>query len=435
MRICMVVTNMNNFGGLEEFAKNLAINIQNQGHQVSVLSTVWVPPDNQYLKSLLKHNITYTQLPKWISIINTDWTTKEKIVRIMLALSLPIIILLAIGLSILKKRKWDEAYLSARNWAQGQWMNRIIGPDRRKPYVRLLLNWWQFHWHPEIYHLHGYTSNLLFVIDWAHAKNIPVVYQEHQTPDAQFDWWKDFSKTINKASLIVAVSEKSAQALKDVCGVTQPIEVIYYMVEDPKTLGWSANITPRQKDDLIRVSTFARLYVTKGLPYLLDAIVQVKSVHPNTQFKVYGDGPLHDELMDCSKQLGLDGNEIFVGAFTGREELNKIMSETDIYVMSSILEGLPIAMIEAMSYGSPMVVTAVGGIPEAIQDSVNGMVCEPGDARCLAQKICRLIEDPELRIKLGQAARKSYEQGPFHPLSVSSQYISAYQKLLRARSN
>jgi glycosyltransferase involved in cell wall biosynthesis len=61
---------------------------------------------------------------------------------------------------------------------------------------------------------------------------------------------------------------------------------------------------------------------------------------------------------------------------------------------------------------------------------VNGLLCAPRDPDCLADKICTLIEQPDLRAKLGQAARRSYEQGPYHPNAVCSRYISIYQKVL-----
>jgi glycosyltransferase involved in cell wall biosynthesis len=310
-----------------------------------------------------------------------------------------------------------------------QLINRFE-PSHRQPFVRFLLTWWRFRWRPDLLHIHGYTSDLLFIIEWAYAKKIPVIYEEHQTPDAQFDWWQDFKKSINKASTIVAVSEKSARALREVCGVTQPIEVVYYLVPDPIESGWVADDQSGKTDGLIRITTPARLYITKGLTYLLEAIVQVKAVHPTVQFRVYGDGPLHEELSAYAEQLGLDGKQIFVGAYTSREELSQIMAQTDIFVMSSILEGLPIALLEAMSYGRPAVVTTVGGIPEAIEDGVNGLLCNPRDPECLAQKICTLIENPALRLRLGHAARKAYEQGPYNPIAVCNQYISIYQKIL-----
>lgn len=433
MKICMIINNMNDFGGLEEFAKNLAIGIQQQGHEVSILSTIWIQPDNQYLQSLLENRVMVVQLPKWLSLLLSDWTTKEKILSISMGLLKPLVFLLA-GVLFLKKRySWRRAISSANNWLRGNLMTRFIGPDRRKPFTRLLLNWWRLYWHPNLIHIHGYTSDLLFVIEWAYAKRMPVIYEEHQTPDAQFDWWLDFKKSINKATILVAVSQESAKALREVCGVTQPIEVAYCMVPDPHDSGWVEGGQPENKDGQIYVTTSARLYVTKGLKYLLEAIAQIKAIHPTTQFKVYGNGPLRDELLDYAGQLGLDGYQIFVGAYTNQRELSRIMSNTDIFVMSSILEGLPIALLEAMSYGRPIVVTSVGGIPEVIEDNVNGLLCRKEDPGCLAQKICSLIDNPDLRRSLGRAARTSYEQGPFNPSAVCKQFIEIYSEALQQK--
>jgi glycosyltransferase involved in cell wall biosynthesis len=424
----MVVSNLLDFGGLEEFAKSLAIGIQQYGHNVSVISTAWVPPNNQYLLKLRENNVTFIQLPKWLSLAVSDWSTKEKILVITLGLSAPLILLLGCGLFLLRRKTFKQSIVSAHNWLRGQLMSRIIGPDRRKPFVNLLLAWWRIHWRPDLIHIHGYTSTLLFILDWAYSKNIPVIYEEHQTPDAQFDWWKDFQKSINKATMVIGVSEKSAQALRDVCGVVRPTVVAYYMVADPADSGWEEVKEPEKFDHPIRVTTVARLYVTKGLTFLLEAIARVKIVHPTTQFEVYGDGPLREELLAYAEKLGLDGKEIFVGAFTNREELPLIMAKTDIYVMSSVLEGLPIALLEAMAYGRAIVTTPVGGIREVIEDGVNGILCEPRDPDCLARKICSLIEDPALRLELGHAARKTYMKGPFSPSSVCDHYVSIYQQ-------
>lgn len=430
MRVCVVVYNLLDFGGLEEFAKNLAIGVHRKGVEVSVLSAGWVPPDNQYLRGFRENNITFVQLPKWISDLTTNWETKEKLLVGLMRILTPLVLLMALLHFVAKRKSLKDSYRSSWNWLRGQLLNRFIAPDQRKPYVRILLNWWRIRWHPDLLHIHGYTNNLLFVIDWAYKHKIPVVYEEHQTPDAQFDWWKDFKNSINKASRVIAVSEKSAEGLRDVAGVTRPVTVAYYMVPDPVDEGWVEKARSAEDGDVIRITTPARLYVTKGLTYLLETVVKVHEVHPNAQFKVYGDGPLRDELLGYARQLGLDGEKIFVGAYTSREELSRIMAQTDIFFLSSILEGLPISLLEAMSYGRAVVVTPVGGIPEAIQDTVNGLLCEPRDPDCLASKICTLIEQPELRRKLGEAARKSYAEGPFTPTAVCSQYITIYQEVL-----
>lgn len=431
MKICLVFYDMQEFGGLEEYAVTLAIGLQQRGHQTSILSTAWVPPDNQYLRRLHENGVPVVQLPKWLSHPASHWPTKEKILAAFMGLFNPFVYLLAGALFLLKKRSWRQSLISAHGWLRGQLMNRFIGPDRRKSLGRLLLSWWRFHWQPDLLHIQGYTTSLLFVIDWAYAHNLPVVYEEHQTPDAQFGWWQSFQQSINKASIVVAVSEKSAEALRTVCGVTQPIVVRNPLLPDPLVSGWQKETQLRQGDEPIRVTTVARLYVTKGLTYLLEAIARVKAVHPTTQFRVYGDGPLRTELLAYAGQLGLDGNDIFVGPFTQREELSLIMAQTDIFVMSSILEGQPLSLVEAMAYGCPVVVTPVGGIPELIEDGVNGLVCQPKDSEGLAKKILALIEDPNLRTRLGCAARKSYEQGPFQPAALCAHFNSIYHEALQ----
>lgn len=432
MRIGMIMYSLEEFGGLEEIATTLALGLKQQGHQMTLLSTAWAPPDNQYLRRLREHNISFVQLPKWLSYLASDWPTKEKLLVVVMLFLTPLVYLLAGGHFLFKRHSWRQSRTSAHNWLRGQLMSRFIGPDQREPLMRLLLNGWRFRWRPDLLHIHGYTSSLLYVIEWAHAKKLPAVYVENQTPDAQFDWWQGFQDSINKAAVVVAASEKSAKALRAVCGVTRPIVVFNPNVADPMALGWRKNGQSHQNDEPLHITTVARLWVTKGLTYLLEAIAQVKMSHPATQFRVYGDGELRQELLAYADQLGLDGEQIFVGAFTQREELFAIMAQTDIFVMSSILEGQPLAVVEAMAYGCPIVTTAVGGIPELIEDGVNGLLCRPKDPACLADKICALIEDPALRQKLGQAARRSYEQGPYQPAAVSDHFASIYREVLQA---
>jgi len=426
----MVLYDPQEFGGLEEYTTTLAIGLQQQGHQVSVLSATWVPPENQYMRRLRENGVMVVQVPKWLSYPASHWATKEKIVAQVLWLSSPLIYLLGGIVLLVKRRSWGQSLTSARNWLRGQLMTRFIGPNRRESLARILLDWWRFRWRPDLLHIQGYTNTLLFVIEWAHMRGVPVVYEEHQTPDAQFNWWKGFHHSINKANVVVAVSEKSAQALRDVCGVTQPIVVRSPLLPDPIVTAWRRDSNLEQCIKSIRVTTVARLVEPKGLNYLLDAIAIVKAIHPTTQFKVYGEGPLRQELLAYASRLGLDGASIFIGAFSQREELSRIMAQTDIFVMSSILEGQPLSIVEAMAYGCPIVATAVGGIPELIKDGVNGLLCPPRDPACLAQKICALIEDSTLRKRLGNAARKSYEQSPFRPGSVCSYLASVYKHVL-----
>ena len=434
MKIGFVFYDMQDFGGLEEYAVALAGSLKkDEGQEVSVLSTSWVPLENQYRLRLQEDGIRLVEPPKWLSLAASDWDTKEKILARTMWLLTPLVYILGSGLSLFQRRPWRTSITSARNWLQGKLMKHAIGSDRREPLTRLLLKWWQLRWQPDILHIQGYTTNLLFVIDWAHANGAPTVYEEHQTPDPQFDWWGGFQHIINKADTVVAVSDKSAEGLREVCGVTRPIVVRSPLLPDPEASGRQMDQIDKEEGDVVNLTTVARLSVAKGLPYLLETIALVRETHANTRFLVYGDGDMREELLDYASELGLVGEQIFVGAFTDRKDLNRIMASTDIFVMTSLLEGQPLSVVEAMSYGRPIVTTAVGGIPEIIKDGVNGLLCEARDVNCLAKKIRLLIDDPSLRLRLGQAARHSYERGPYQPAMVSAFLLSVYEDALRRR--
>jgi glycosyltransferase involved in cell wall biosynthesis len=426
----MILHDPQPFGGLEEYAATLAVGLQQRGQQVSVLSTTWAPIENQYVRRLLANGVTYVQVPKWLSRPASHWETKQRILQAILWLASPLILLLAFGLLLRKRTGMRQAWMSAHGWLRGQIQYRYFVPNRYQPLTLLLLEWWRLRWRPDLLHIQGYTSSLLFIIEWAHKRKIPVVYEEHQTPDARFNWWQGFEKSINKSTRVVAVSEKSAEALREVCGVTRPIVVRNPLLPDPLVSGWHRDNGYKDKHQGLQATTVARLVEAKGLGFLLETIAKVRLVHPDVKFKVHGDGPLRQELFDHASSLGLVGEAIFAGPFNGRDELSDIMAETDIFVMSSILEGQPLGVVEAMAYGCPIVATTVGGIPELIRDGVNGLLCPPRDPDCLAEKIIALIENPSMRERLGKAARKFYEQGPFQPAAVSEHFISVYHDAL-----
>jgi glycosyltransferase involved in cell wall biosynthesis len=434
MKICMVSYDFQDFGGLEEYAVNLAIGLKQQGQDVSYLSAAFVDPENQYARRLKDWNIPLVHPPEWISAPASNWDTKERILHGVMWLLWPLTLFMGLGLSIFKKRSLNQARTSAHNWLKGKLMDRIIGRDYRKSLGQVLLDWWNFRWYPEILHIQGYTTTLLFVIDWAHRKRIPVAYEEHQTPDPQFNWWKGFEDTINKADRVVAVSEKSAQGLREVCKVTRPIVVRKPLLSDPYAPGWQKEYNHKRSKPFT-ITTIARLYVTKGLTHLLETAAIVKKEHPNAEFKVYGEGELRSELVSKAESLGLDGKNIFMGAFTDREELSRIMAGTDIFLLSSVLEGQPLVIVEAMAYGCPIVSTDVGGIPELITDGENGLLCPPENPECLAEKIKMLIDDPALRERLGHAARSYYENSPFEARAAANFFVRVYDEVLEEQKS
>lgn len=159
----------------------------------------------------------------------------------------------------------------------------------------------------------------------------------------------------------------------------------------------------------VLVGTLANLIDQKGLPDLLKVARRVKDVHANVRFVIAGEGKLRADLERLRAELGLDDTVVFAGWI--RNAASAVLPAVDIYFQPSLWEAMSIAILEAMAAGRPVVATSVGEAPSMIEDGENGMLTPPGDVVGMADSICRLIEDPLLRRRLGDlAARKAAEQ-------------------------
>jgi glycosyltransferase involved in cell wall biosynthesis len=233
---------------------------------------------------------------------------------------------------------------------------------------------------------------------------------------------------LNLASVVVAVSETSAQALRQLCGVTRPIYVVPPIVDisTPMTIGERPF---RFEGREVQILTVAGLKKEKGLDYLIKAAEHVITVNPNVRFLIYGEGYLFERLESEIDSLNLRGKVFLAGSFT-RNDLPGIMNTADIFVLPSITEGFPLSIVEAMAWGLPIAATSVGGIPELIEDGVTGLLCQPEDDNALAEIILTLVDNPLRSQALGDAAKKSYNNGGFKPECIVERYAEIYSIML-----
>jgi glycosyltransferase involved in cell wall biosynthesis len=151
-----------------------------------------------------------------------------------------------------------------------------------------------------------------------------------------------------------------------------------------------------------------RLGERKGIYALLEAIALLHPRFPNLRLLAGGDGEL-ERVAARAKALGIAKAVEILGWVTG-ERKNKLLAEATIYVLPSHNEGLPMSVLEAMSWSLPVVTTPVGGIPEAVTHGVEGFLVQPGDVVNLAEAINKLLIDPGLRERMGIAARARVER-------------------------
>ncbi len=124
---------------------------------------------------------------------------------------------------------------------------------------------------------------------------------------------------------------------------------------------------------------------------------------PDLRVLVAGDGPEHARLAALATSLGLDGTVDFLGR---RTDVPDVLSALDVSVSSSDFEGTPLALMESMDAGVPVVATRVGGSPDLIEDGVQGLLVPPRDPEALAAAIAGLLADPDLAREMGRRGRE-----------------------------
>jgi len=173
-----------------------------------------------------------------------------------------------------------------------------------------------------------------------------------------------------------------------------------------------------------------RLAPVKGQHLLIETIAALVKEGRNVRLRLAGDGPDRIALRKDVESRGLADRVLFEGN-VNQDELLALYRETDLSVLSSFAEGLPVVLMEAMSMQIPCVAPWVNGIPEIVTHEVDGLLVPPGDAEALARAIARLMDDSELRRMLGQRARVKIQER-FHLQRNTEHLADVFRRRLNA---
>jgi glycosyltransferase involved in cell wall biosynthesis len=157
----------------------------------------------------------------------------------------------------------------------------------------------------------------------------------------------------------------------------------------------------------------------------------VRSSLPEARFVLVGGGPLRDQVEAALKDEGLWERAVLTGL---RRDVARMMSAMDVFLLTSLWEGLPRVIPQAMSMRLPVVASAVDGSSEAIQDGITGFICPPGDLDRIAQRCLELLTDPALRGQIGLAGRQ-YAQSEFDLDIMVRKIEDLYDKLISQTGN
>lgn len=222
---------------------------------------------------------------------------------------------------------------------------------------------------------------------------------------------------LKKVDRVIVLSSQWKSLISEICD------------EDKITVVFNP-ICPVGDGDFVRSGNdllfLGRLGNRKGIYTLLEAIALLKNKFPKIVLRCGGDGEL-EKVKQYAKKLGISKNVLLLGWVSGEDKRQLLMQST-AYVLPSFKEGLPMGILEAMSAGLPVVSTTIGGIPDAIEDGVEGCLVEPGEPAALAEAIRKLMVSPQMRANMGRSGRQKVENF-FLPEKVIPQVLVIYKEL------
>jgi glycosyltransferase involved in cell wall biosynthesis len=224
-----------------------------------------------------------------------------------------------------------------------------------------------------------------------------------------------------QASSVVAVSQE-LRRLALQCSPSTPMQVIYNGV-DP--LRFSPPSYRRNAGPL-KLVCVSRLIDRKGLDYLLAALAGLRD--QSIQLVIIGTGAKEPQLRAAAVRLNLTARVKFLG-YRPNDELCRHLREADVFVLPTLSEAFANVVLEAMACGLPVIASAVGGIPELVEEGVNGLLVPPGDTDRLASAIARMARDPALRRQLSRNNVERVRQ-KFTWAHAAGQYQSIYAHAL-----
>lgn len=217
---------------------------------------------------------------------------------------------------------------------------------------------------------------------------------------------------------VVAVSQAVASRVVD-----GPARVIYAGV--PISAGEAPARRQHSSSEFV-VGTAGRLVELKGIEYLIRAVGALRRDFPALRLEIAGSGPRQRILEQVVAQAGLGGQVVFLGWI---DDLATVLPRWDVFVMPSLEEGFPIAALDAMASGLPVVASAVGGVPELIEDGKSGWLVPPRDVEALTSRLRVMLANPESGSSIGAAAYARVRDH-FNATQMIGSFARLYDELL-----
>lgn len=241
------------------------------------------------------------------------------------------------------------------------------------------------------------------------------------------------SECLDRANLVVTISNYNRKFMAEKYGLlSDRVKVIHCGVDTERFHFTGCKKTAKTEDLPLSILNVGRLVAVKGQDILLKALALVRNRGIKFELSVIGGGPLLDELTQLAQRLGI----VDCVRFLGVQPQNKVIAElemADLFVLPSLSEGLPVACMETMAIGTPIIATRISGIPELIDDGVSGLLVDPGDAEQLANAICWVHANRSRLPGVVLAGRKKIE-AEFDRKVCSSQLVGEISRTVAMKN-
>jgi sugar transferase (PEP-CTERM/EpsH1 system associated) len=287
----------------------------------------------------------------------------------------------------------------------------------------------------DLIHAHQYTPFFYSLIARLRARRPPILFQEHgrHHPDTRRVKRVLANRILlERRDRVVGVGESVRQALIEKEGIPAGrVSVIYNGIDlPPRGFVQSERAVARQElgvgpaEPLI--IQVARLDYLKDHATAIRSIAHVVNRWPNARLFLVGDGPLREAIEEAVGRANLERAVRLLGQ---RSDVARLLTAADLFLLTSISEGIPLTVIEAMAAGLPVVSTAVGGVAEVVEDGVTGFLTPAGDDHALATRIGELLDSPRTRQEMGRRGRDRAET-LFSEQGMCTRYHELYREML-----
>jgi colanic acid/amylovoran biosynthesis glycosyltransferase len=264
---------------------------------------------------------------------------------------------------------------------------------------------------PDVIHVHyGHNGNLLVPLKRI-KPTLPflAMFHGHDVRLGTEGGPAFYTDLFATADLILVNSQHTRRALLDQGAEPQKTRVHSVGIELSKFPFRSG--LPKRESPCFRILTVSRLHEDKGVTDAIYAVSQLVSNFPSEtiEYRIAGNGPLQEPLRLLVRELGLSSQVTFLGAMD-QSAVSSQMQEADIFLLTSIHEGLGMVLLEAQAVGLPIVATETGGIPEAVVPGRSALLVPPQDPQAAAAALAECLRDPEKRIQMGKAGREHVEK-------------------------